>query len=258
MAWPLIVAGALAAGSAAANYMGKRQDAQWNKDALEQIQKIAEQTSTANQGDINAYRNLVANTYGNGAAQYNTALANFLNSPVYQNKEFSYGDQPGQTIESFMDPAANQRVDAAMQAIENSAASGGNRFSSDFINRVGAKQQAMASEEWEKAYNRLMQDKNSAMQEYQLNSNNAWNNYNATNARKQYAVDAYGNDRNQYINGLSDAMSAGIQNRNALLNSQAQTISGMANANQGTSGWDLAGGLLGAGGQFMASYFGGK
>ena len=193
MAWPLIVAGALAAGSAAANYMGKRQDAQWNKDALEQIQKIAEQTSTANQGDINAYRNLVANTYGNGAAQYNTALAKFLNSPVYQNKDFSYGDKPGQTIESFMDPAANQRVDAAMQAIENSAASGGNRFSSDFINRVGAKQQAMASEEWEKAYNRLMQDRQQTLNEYNVNSQNKWNNYNATNARKQYAVDAYGN-----------------------------------------------------------------
>lgn len=254
MAWPLIVAGALAAGSAAANYMGKKSDAARAEEAYNRIQGLAESTGAANQADINAYKNLVAQTYGNGAAQYNTALANFLNSPVYQNEAFSYDND----ISQFMDPAANQRVDAAMQAIENSAASSGNRFSSDFINRVGAKQQAMASEEWEKAYNRLMQDKNSAMQAYQLNSNNAWNNYNATNARNQYAVDAYGNDRNQYINGLSDAMSAGIQNRNALLNTQAQTISGTANANQGTSGWDLLGGLAGAGGQFMASYFGGK
>lgn len=260
MAWPLIVAGALAAGGAAANYMGKRQDAKWNKDALESIQKLAEQTSTANQGDINAYKDLVANTYGSGAEQYSTALANFLKSPVYQNKDFSYTNPDGspKTVEQFLDPAANQRVDAAMQAIENSAASGGNRFSSDFINRVGAKQQAMASEEWEKAYNRLMQDRQTALSEYNVNSQNHWNNYNATNARNQYAVDAYGNDRNQYINGLSDVLSAGIQNRNALLNSQAQTISGVANANQGTSGWDLLGGLAGAGGQFMASYFGGK
>ena len=254
MAWPLIVAGALAAGGAAANYMGNKSDAERAEEAYNRIQGLAESAGAANQSDINAYKNLVAQTYGNGAANYNTALTKFLNSPVYQNEAFSYGND----ISQFMDPAANQRVAAAMQAIENSAASGGNRFSSDFINRVGAKQQAMASEEWEKAYNRLMQDKNSAMQEYQLNSNNAWNNYNATNTRNQYAVDAYGNDRNQYINGLSDAMSAGIQNRNALLNSQAQTISGRANANQGTSGWDLASGLLGAGGQFMASYFGGK
>lgn len=260
MAWPLIVAGALAAGGAAANYMGNKSDAERAEEAYNRIQGLAESAGAANQSDINAYKNLVAQTYGNGAANYNTALTKFLNSKVYQNDPFSYTNPDGseKTVEQFMDPAANQRVAAAMQAIENSAASGGNRFSSDFINRVGAKQQAMASEEWEKAYNRLMQDKNSAMQEYQLNSNNAWNNYNATNTRNQYAVDAYGNDRNQYINGLSDAMSAGIQNRNALLNTQAQTISGTANANQGTSGWDLLGGLAGAGGQFMASYFGGK
>ena len=253
MAWPLIVAGALAAGSAAANYMGKRQDAKWSKDSLQQIQDLAQANSSANQRDINQYRNLVSQTYGNGAANYNTALANFLNSPVYQNQDFSYNSD----ISQFMDPAANQRVDAAMAAINNSAASNGSRFSSDYINRVGAKQQALASEEYEQAWNRLMQDRQMQANEWSLNSQNNWNNYNATNARNQFAVDAYGNDRNQYVNGLSDAMSAGIQNRNALLNTQAQTISGMAKANQGTSGWDLLGGVLGSGGQFMEKYYGG-
>lgn len=253
MAWPLIVAGALAAGGALSNYMGKSADAERAEEAYNRIQGLAEAAGSANQADIQAYKNLVAQTYGNGAANYNNALANFLNSPVYQNEAFSYDKD----ISQFMDPAANQRVDAAMQAIENSGASAGNRFSSDFINRVGAKQQALASEEWEKAYNRLMQDKNSAMQEYQLNSNNAWNNYNATNTRNQYAVDAYGKDRDAYIGGMSDAMSAGIQNRTGVLNSQAQAISGTAAAQQGTSGWDLLSGLAGAGGQFMSSYFGG-
>lgn len=253
MAWPLIVAGALAAGGAISNYMGKSADAERAEEAYNRIMGLAEATGNANQADIQAYKNLVAQTYGNGAANYNNALANFLNSPVYQNEAFSYDKD----ISQFMDPAANQRVDAAMQAIENSGATGGNRFSSDFINRVGAKQQALASEEWEKAYNRLMQDKNSAMQEYQLNSNNAWNNYNATNTRNQYAVDAYGKDRDAYIGGMSDAMSAGIQNRTGVLNSQAQAISGTAAAQQGTSGWDLLSGLAGAGGQFMSSYFGG-
>lgn len=253
MAWPLIVAGALAAGSAAANYMGNKSDAERAAEAYKRIQGLAESTGTANQADINSYKNLVAQTYGNGAANYNNALANFLNSPVYQNEGFSYDKD----VSQFMDPYANQRVDAAMQAIENSAASGGNRFSSDFINRVGAKQQALASEAWEAAYNRLMQDRQTALSEYNVNSQNNWNNYNATNTRNQYAVDAYGNDRNQYINGMSDAMSAGIANRNAVLNSQAQAISGTAAAQQGTSGWDLLGGLAGAGGQFMANYFGG-
>ena len=253
MAWPLIVAGALAAGGAISNYMGKSADADRAEDAYNRIQGLAEAAGSANQADINQYKNLVAQTYGNGAANYNQALANFLNSDVYQNEGFSYDKD----VSSFMDPAANQRVDAAMNAIENSAASGGNRFSSDFINRVGAKQQALTSEEFEKAFNRLMQDRQTALNEYNTNSQNNWNNYNATQNRLKSAVDLYGNDRNNYISGMSDAMSAGIQNRTGVLNSQAQAISGTAAAQQGTSGWDLLSGLAGAGGQFMSSYFGG-
>lgn len=251
--WPAVIAGGLMAAGAVGNYMGNKEAADRASEAYDQIKGLAQGTSTANQADINSYKNLIAQTYGQGAANYSNALQNFLNSPVYQNKGFTYGND----INSFMDPAANQRVDAAMAAIENSAAGSGSRFSSDFINRVGARQQALASEEWEKAYNRLMQDRQQQLNEYNVNSQNAWNNYNATNARNQYAVDAYGKDREAYTGGLSDALSAGIANRNAVLQSQANAIAGAANAQQGTSGWDLLGGLGGAGGQFMSSWFGG-
>jgi hypothetical protein len=251
--WPAVIAGGLMAAGAVGNYMGNREAADRASEAYDQIKGLAQGTSTANQADINSYKNLIAQTYGQGAANYSNALQNFLNSDVYQNKDFTYGND----INSFMDPAANQRVDAAMAAIENSAAGSGSRFSSDFINRVGAKQQALASEEWEKAYNRLMQDRQMSLNEYNVNSQNHWNNYNATNARNQYAVDAYGKDREAYTGGLGDALSAGIANRNAVLQSQANAIAGAANAQQGTSGWDLLGGLGGAGGQFMSSWFGG-
>jgi hypothetical protein len=251
--WPAVIAGGLMAAGAVGNYMGNRAAADRASEAYDKIKGLAEGTSTANQADINSYKNLIAQTYGQGAANYSNALQNFLDSPVYQNSNFGYtGD-----VSNFMDPAANQRVDAAMAAIENSAAGSGSRFSSDFINRVGAKQQALASEEWEKAYNRLMQDRQMALNEYNVNSQNAWNNYNATNARNQYAVDAYGKDREAYTGGLGDALSAGIANRNAVLQSQANAIAGAANAKQGTSGWDLLGGLGGAGGQFLSSWFGG-
>jgi hypothetical protein len=251
--WPAVIAGGLMAAGAVGNYMGNRAAADRASEAYDKIKGLAEGTSTANQADINSYKNLIAQTYGQGAANYSNALQNFLDSPVYQNSNFGYtGD-----VSNFMDPAANQRVDAAMAAIENSAAGSGSRFSSDFINRVGAKQQALASEEWEKAYNRLMQDRQMALNEYNVNSQNAWNNYNATNARNQYAVDAYGKDREAYTGGLGDALSAGIANRNAVLQSQANAIAGAANAQQGTSGWDLLGGLGGAGGQFLSSWFGG-
>lgn len=252
--WPAIIAGGLAAAGALGNYMGNQADAERAAEAYDRIQGLAQAAGTANQQDIQSYKNLVAQTYGQGASNYGTALQNFLNSPVFQNEGFSYGGD----ISQFMDPAANQRVDAAMTAINNSAASGGNRFSSDFINRVGAKQQSLASEEWEKAYNKLMQDRQQQLSEWQANSQNNWNNYNAQTARDQYAVDAYGKDREGYIGGLSDAMSAGIANRTGILNAQSQAIAGTANAQQGTSGWDLLSGLGGAGGAFLSSWFGGK
>ncbi len=252
--WPAIIAGGLAAAGALGNYMGNQADAERAAEAYDRIQGLAQAAGTANQQDIQSYKNLVAQTYGQGAANYQSALQNFLNSPVFQNEGFSYGGD----ISQFMDPAANQRVDAAMAAINNSAASGGNRFSSDFINRVGAKQQSLASEEWEKAYNKLMQDRQQQLSEWQANSQNNWNNYNAQTARDQYAVDAYGKDREGYIGGLSDAMSAGIANRTGILNAQSNAIAGTANAQQGTSGWDLLSGLGGAGGAFLSSWFGGK
>lgn len=252
--WPAIIAGGLAAAGALGNYMGNQADAERAEAAYNEIKGLAQAAGTANEQDIQAYKNLVAQTYGQGAANYQSALQKFLNSPVYQNEGFSYGGD----ISQFMDPAANQRVDAAMAAINNSAASNGSRFSSDFINRVGAKQQSLASEEWEKAYNKLMQDRSRELSEWQANSQNNWNNYNAQTARDQYAVDAYGKDREGYIGGLSDAMSAGIANRTGLLNAQSQAIAGTANAQQGTSGWDLLSGLGGAGGAFLSSWFGGK
>lgn len=252
--WPAIIAGGLAAAGALGNYMGNQADAERAAEAYDRIQGLAQAAGTANQQDINAYKNLVAQTYGQGAANYQDALAKFLNSPVFQNEGFSYGGD----ISQFMDPAANQRVDAAMAAINNSAASNGSRFSSDFINRVGAKQQSLTSEEWEKAYSKLQQARANQLAEWQANSQNNWTNYNAQTARDQYAVDAYGKDREGYIGGLSDAMSAGIANRTGLLNAQSNAIAGTANAQQGTSGWDLLSGLGGAGGAFLSSWFGGK
>ena len=254
MAWPLIAGLALAAGGAAANYMGNKAQSENLQDAYDRIQRATDAAVAANNQDIQNFKNFVGQTYGQGAANYNAALQNFLNSDVYQNGGFSYGKD----INEFLDPAMNQRVDAAMAAINNSGATGGNRFSSDFINRVGARQQSMASEEWEKAYNRLMQDRQTALNEYNVNSQNNWNNYNANQSRLQAAVNAYGADRDKYFEGQGTAMSAGIQNRLGGLNTQAQTIMGGANAQQGTSGWDLLGGLGGAAGQFLGSYFGGK
>lgn len=249
---PLIVGGAIAAGSIASNLYNSYKNREAAAEAYDRIQGATDAAVNANAQDIQAYKNLIASQYGNGAANYQDALAKFLNSDVYQNEGFT----PTGSVEDFYDPYANQRVAAAMDAINQSAANGGNRFSSDFISRVGAKQQAMASEEWEKAYNKLIADRNQQLAIWQNNSQNAWNNYNATNDRAKYAVDAYGNDRNQYVQGLGDATMAAMNNRLGGLQTMANVAAGQANAMQNQN---VGGGIASALGpiaQFAGSYFG--
>lgn len=179
-------------------------------------------------------------------------MANFLNSDVYQNEGFNYTGN----INDYFDPAANQRWEAEMSAINNASATGGNRFSSDYVNRVGARAQAHTSEEWEKAYNKLMQDRQQALAEYNVNSANAWNNYNATQDRAKYGIDQYANDRNMYTQGLGDATMAAMNNRLGGLQTQANVLSGQANAMQNQN---IGGGIASALGpiaQFAGSYFG--
>jgi len=254
MAWPLVAGLALAGGGALANYLGNKAQSENLQAAYDKIQGSTNAAVAANAQDIQQYKNLVNQVYGQGASNYDAALQNFLNSDVYQNDAFSYGGD----INDYFDPAANQRLDAEMNTIRNQGASAGNTFSSDFLGRMGARAQAHTSEEWEKAYQKLMQDRQMALNEYNVNSQNNWNNFNANQSRLQAAVNAYGGDRDKYYEGQGNAMAAGLQNRLGGLQTQAQTIMGAANAQQGTSGWDLVGGLAGAGGQFLSNYYGGK
>ena len=249
---PLIVGGAIAAGSIASNLYNSYQNRKSAEEAYDQIQRAADAAVNANANDIQSYKNLIQKTYGQGAANYQNALANFLNSDVYQNEGFNYTGN----INDYFDPAANQRWEAEMSAINNASATGGNRFSSDYVNRVGARAQARQSEEWEKAYNKLMQDRQQALAEYNVNSANAWNNYNATQDRAKYGIEQYGNDRNMYTQGLGDATMAAMNNRLGGLQTQANVLSGQANAMQNQN---IGGGIASALGpiaQFAGSYFG--
>lgn len=141
---PALVAGGIAAASIASNLYDSYKNRKNARDTYNSIRDAAENAVQQNQRDINAYSGRLNNAYGSGASKYSDALQNFLDSDVYQNDGFGYSGD----IAGFFDPSANQRVDAAMSALDNSAATGGNRFSSDYQNRMAAKQQAMASEEW--------------------------------------------------------------------------------------------------------------
>ena len=249
---PAILVGAALAGSIGSNIYDN-----WNRNknterAYGDIADAIEQTNLANQADIDAYKAMVNSTYGQGAASYQQALQDFLNSPVYQNENFSYGKD----VNEFLDPAVNQRIAAAQEALNNSAASGHNRFSSSYNDAVMAKEKALSSEAWKEAYDRMMADRQQAMQEYNTNSQNQWNNYNAQNAQKQAAVNAYGADRASYMQGMSDATMAGMNNRTGVLQSQTNAITGLTNAQNQNSG--VLSSILGPAAQFAGAYFGAK
>lgn len=251
---PLIVGAALAAGAGAANAYSSYKDREAAADAYDKIQGLADEANSANQADIAAYKKYLQDTYGTGAASYQTALQKFLDSDVYQNDAFNYD----KSVNDFMDPYANQRWQAEMDTINNASASGGNRFSSDYVNRVGARAQARTSEEYEKAYNKLMQDRQAQLATWQANSQNGWNNYNATQDRLKSAVDVYGNDRNMLAQGIADTTMANMNNRNANLQTQASVMGGIANTQMGNNFGGYASQILGPAASFMGSYFGSK
>lgn len=251
---PLIIGGALAAGSIASNLYNSSENRKAAEDAYNKIASAANTAVTSNQGDIDRYKAFIHKMYGQGALNYENALSQFSHQPVYQNEGFTYGGD----ISQFYDPAANQRVEAAMSAINDSAATGGNRFSSDYANRVGAKQQAMASEEWANAYQRLMQDRQQQLTEWQNNTQNQWNNYNANVDRSKYLIDQLNNDRNAYTQGIGEATMATMANRLGGLQTQANVASGLANAAQNNNAGGAIASALGPIAQFAGSYFGGS
>ena len=249
---PLIIGGGLAAGSIASNLYNSYQNRKDAADAYDSIAKAANQAVTDNEADIDTYRNFIKNMYGQGALNYENALSQFSHQPVYQASDFTYGKD----INQFFDPAANQRLEAEMSAINNASATGGNRFSSDYVNRVGARAQAHTSEGWEKAYNKLMQDRQQALTEWQNNTQNQWNNYNANTERSKYFIDQFSNDRNMYTQGLGDATMASMNNRLGGLQTQANVAAGRVNALQNQNWGGGIASALGPIAQFAGSYFG--
>lgn len=248
---PAVIAGLIAAGGLM-NYLEGKNRTDAAADMYDTVADDAASTVTANQGDIDRYTAFMDKMYGGSNEAYQGALNDFLNSDVYTNDGFSFSGN----IADYMDPYQNQRVQAAMDAINNSAAAGGNRFSSDYIGRVGAKQQALSSEAWTQAYDRLMRDRQQQLTEYNANSQNNWNNYNAQNDRYKTAVSLYGNDRDRYTDSMGTALSAGIANRTAGLQSQANAAAGSANiyANQPT----VMDSIMNPMSSFLGSYYGGK
>ena len=92
-------------------------------------------------------------------------------------------------------------------------------FSSDYLNQLNAKSQAMASEEWDKAFDRQQRDRANALQEYNTNMGRLGNVATMLGQDTGKYADALGNITNTRINsnmgltqGLADLNTQIAQN----------------------------------------------
>lgn len=234
------------AGAGAVNYLAESLGLSNSKqiDAaqgmLDEVLGRADSTSSQNKRLYGDYMGKMQGMYGEGAEAYSDAVKTLADA-INNREDFSYG----KSVESFMDPAREMRVNQAMDAINASASAGGNRFSSNYVDKLAAKQQALASEEWSKAYDRMMQDRAQQLQEWETGQQKI-NNLGTL-------AGIYQSDRNQLGNAIGDYYTSLANQNNADLQVYSDVAGNKANLeSQRNSG---AGGLLQGVGSIIGAIF---
>ncbi|MGD7407630.1 hypothetical protein ACQCP7_26550, partial [Ralstonia pseudosolanacearum] len=113
--------------------------------ALDEAYGKAEEAANKNAGLYQQYMNKVNNAYGGEAAKMGDRVAALEELTPYDAGQFSYDKD----VNDFYSKAADLRAKKATNAITNSMANAGNMFSSDYTDALAAKQQALATEEWD-------------------------------------------------------------------------------------------------------------
>ena len=174
-------------------------------NAIKKAQEKADAASVANKDLYNQFYNKTQSTYGDTAAKVDDYLKNLEGMEAYDPGKFEYtGD-----VNDFYSKAADLRIKNAMNALRESS----DIFSSDYQDAMAAKQQALATEEWDKAFDRYMRDRSQTANEWQMNAN----------AGQQ----AYTNQYNQNKDLLGVAQGA----QDNLMNAYGNYINNMANQN---------------------------
>ena len=174
-------------------------------DAIKKAQDKADATSSANRDLYNQFYNKASDTYGDTAAKVDDYLKALEGMETYDPGTFEYtGD-----VNDFYSKAADLRIKNAMNALRESS----DIFSSDYQDAMAAKQQAMASEEWDKAYDRYMRDRSQTANEWQMNAN----------AGQQAYENAYGKNK--------DMLSVAQNAQDNLMNAFGNYINNIANQN---------------------------
>lgn len=201
---------------------GFQQDSRVNNAnaAIKKAQEKANAASNANKDLYNQFYDKTQSTYGDTAAKVNDYLKNLEGTEAYDPGKFEYtGD-----VNDFYSKAADLRVKNAMNNLRESS----DIFSSDYQDAMAAKQQAMASEEWDKAYDRYMRDRSQTANEWQMNANAGQQAYtNQYNQNKdllgvaQGAQDNLMNAYGNYINNMANQNNVDTQNYSNMVQQMA-------------------------------------
>ena len=224
--------------------LSNKKQVQAGMDSLDNLLAEANKISNQNKSLYNDYYGKMQGIYGGGAGQYTDAV-NKLTQAIGEGPEsFTYGGD----VNDFYDKFAGQRQQAAMNAMRNMG--GQNLFSSDFMNNLATKQGALASEEWSKAYDKMMRDRQQQLAEWQAGQQSKQGYVNNLGT----VAGLYGNDRNQLANAIGDYYSNMASQNNADLQARSDLTQAKTNlAMQENSG---SGSILGGIGKIIGGIFG--
>ena len=207
---------------------------------LEDVKTYGQGLSGANKRMYGDYLARMQGLYGDDVSNYGQSLDDLRNA-INNYKDFSYTRDQSE----FLDPAMEMRQREAAKQLNAAASAGGNRFSSNYQDKLMAQSQGIASEEWQKSFDRMMQDRAQQLNEWQTGQNKINNLGTLTQL--------YGQGKGQYANALGDYYSAMANQNNADLESYSDLAMGQANLNsQRSSG---IGSVLGSIGSAIGAMF---
>ena len=213
---------------------------------LDDILARANSVSAQNQKLYGDYLGQMQGMYGQGASQYQDAVTRLSQAIGEAPAAFQYTGN----VNDFYDKFANQEQQAAMNAINQSASFGGNRFSSNYNDKLAQKQRALSTEAWRTAYDTMMRDRSQQLAEWQAgqaaNQNYLSNLGNMANL--------YGQDRQAMSDAVGNYYTSMANQNNANLESYADVMSGKANLDSQRS--NGMGQLVGSAAQLGAALFG--
>ena len=208
--------------------------------ALDEAYGKAEDAANKNASLYSQYMNKVNNAYGGEAAKMGDRVQALEDLTPYDAGQFNYD----KNIEDFYSKAANQRVNKATNAITNSMANAGNMFSSDYTDALAAKQQALASEEWDKAFDKYQQDRSRALNEFSTNANLGQQTYSNMYNKNKDLLGISQNAQDNTLNAYA-AYTQGLANNNSQLAQNAAAISQAKAANALSQNKSLLGKIFG-------------